>query len=311
MKAGKIIDAHLHLYNSEEAGYRLHGKPIRPRRFGDYSKINTSYRPEQYQKDITNIDVAATIHVEAGYEGRSYEETERLAKLHESFGMPTAALVSLNLEEGGVPKQLKRHEEVSGDVQVIGARLHANWHADTRYRGASCRNLLKTRKLQECVKAISDAGYVTEINIYHTQADDLLRLVDDVPDSKIVLGHAGLPVHFDQPDVPFDNPRKNWVNAIKKLSSAPNVSVKLSGFWMCGRALNFSEYSETLDTVVNSFGVRRCIFGSNFPIDSLFTTYSEMTSYLGRYLRGAKGSAAVDAVFFENAQRIFNLCIHK
>jgi predicted TIM-barrel fold metal-dependent hydrolase len=56
----------------------------------------------------------------------------------------------------------------------------------------------------------------------------------------------------------------------------PNVYVKLSGLGTFVRSCTQNEWQPLIEQTVDVFGPDRCMFGSNFPIEKLWTTYSEL-----------------------------------
>jgi len=302
----RIIDAHQHFWEPELSEYALFRKPLRPRRFGDYTSIARDYLPTDYRHDVTGCEVVATVHVEAGRIGTGIDETRWLAAQHAQSGLPSAALIHLDLTAGDVAKQILEHRSQSGGVQIVGIRQHVHWHSSPMYSGFDGEGRMRDPQWREGIRIAIEEGLAIELPIFFDQAEDLVDLAVSHPLGNFILGHAGLPVHLDAPPVPFDESERGWKEAIGKLSEVPNLNIKLSGFWMCGHALAQGELNDLVRTVLNAFGTARCIFGSNFPVDRLYTTFAGM---IDQYCEALAGLAQdqIDRIFYDNAKKILGI----
>ena len=56
----------------------------------------------------------------------------------------------------------------------------------------------------------------------------------------------------------------------------PQVSVKISGFGMFDPAWTVDSIRPFVRTTIDLFGVERCMFASNFPVDKVFRSYAEV-----------------------------------
>ena len=92
------------------------------------------------------------------------------------------------------------------------------------------------------------------------------------------------------------------------LSNFDNVAIKLSGFgerdsmWKIENIKPFINYS------IEKFGVERCMFGSNFPVDKAFSlktyfdywdSYHTITSHLSINEK--------DRLFYKNAEKYYKI----
>ena len=67
-----------------------------------------------------------------------------------------------------------------------------------------------------------------------------------------------------------------WSNGLKKLAALPNVYCKISGLGMFDHDWTVDSLKPVFDAVVDTFGASRCMLGSNFPVDKLYTTYQHL-----------------------------------
>ena len=61
-----------------------------------------------------------------------------------------------------------------------------------------------------------------------------------------------------------------------------------------------------VDEAIAQFGPKRCIFGSNFPIEKLWTSYAELVGVM-RTLLARLPEADQRDIFYANAKRIYRL----
>jgi predicted TIM-barrel fold metal-dependent hydrolase len=67
-----------------------------------------------------------------------------------------------------------------------------------------------------------------------------------------------------------------WRRGIGSIAEHPNVYTKLSGLGTFIHSCTTSEWQPVIDETIDAFGPARCMFGSNFPIEMLWTTYSDI-----------------------------------
>jgi predicted TIM-barrel fold metal-dependent hydrolase len=90
------------------------------------------------------------------------------------------------------------------------------------------------------------------------------------------------------------------------LAKCPNVASKLSGLGTFVHRNAGAHIAEILSNTVALFGAERCLFGSNFPIEKLWTTYRDLVNAH----RGAAASFQPeqrDAIFGGTATRVYRL----
>ncbi len=95
---------------------------------------------------------------------------------------------------------------------------------------------------------------------------------------------------------------------MQALAKYENVMCKISGMvteadWKNWKYDDFTPY---LDVVVNAFGVKRLMFGSDWPVCLVAASYDRMFSIVRDYF--SSFSEAEQNMFFgENATRFYNL----
>ena len=143
-------------------------------------------------------------------------------------------------------------------------------------------------------------GLSFDLQLYPAQMADAAALAHAYPDVPIILNHAGMPVDRDEEGV------RLWHRGMRELAAAPNVVVKISG-------LDTVDWNWTVETIrpfvlqtIELFGVSRCMFASNFPVDKL---YSDFDALYAAFREITKPFSADERrmLFHDNAARYYRL----
>ena len=124
------------------------------------------------------------------------------------------------------------------------------------------------------------------------------QLARNYPDTQIILNHAGLPSDRSPEGI------AGWERGMTALSACPNAVVKISGIGQKGRRWTVADNRDIVLTVIELFGAARCMFASNFPVDSLCASFDVIFSGFRDIVRGFS-AAEQRALFHDNALRIY------
>lgn len=136
------------------------------------------------------------------------------------------------------------------------------------------------------VQLLGQRGYTYESWHYHFQLPDFYTLAKAAPDTTIILDHFGTPLGTKS----YQNQREaifqQWQADITKLATCPNVYAKLGGMAMPDNGFGWHEAAKPVTSdefvatqkryylhAIEAFGVDRCMFESNFPVDKLSISY--------------------------------------
>jgi predicted TIM-barrel fold metal-dependent hydrolase len=99
---------------------------------------------------------------------------------------------------------------------------------------------------------------------------------------------------------------EGWKRGMTSLASADNVFCKISG-------LGMGDWKWTEDSIrpfvlhaIEAFGVNRCMFASNFPVDRLFSSYDAVFDAFKAITRDFSADER-RALFHDNAERVYRL----
>ncbi len=151
------------------------------------------------------------------------------------------------------------------------------------------------------VRQLTQFGFSFDICILHPQLEDVIRLVEQCPDVDFVLDHFGKPAIKDQVMEP-------WVTHIRTLAKFPHVHCKLSGLVTEADHQQWTEADlrPYLDIALDAFGPNRLMFGGDWPVSTLATSYHRWLKTAESML-SALSETEKNNIFFRNAQTFYRL----
>lgn len=120
------------------------------------------------------------------------------------------------------------------------------------------------------------------------------------PELHIVLEHIGFPRSRD------DEYFANWFAGMRTLAEADNVTCKISGLAMTDPRFSPESLQRWIDAPLELFGPDRCVLGSNWPVDRLYSSYDVIMDIYRERLTSFD-DADQAKVLWENAARIYRL----
>lgn len=253
----EFVDAHHHLWDLK-SGIRygwLTDKPFVGHPSGDYSAIMKDYLVTDLQREGAPVNLIKSVHIEtADGEVDTVRETEWLQKVADEHGMPNGIIARVDLAADNAASELDRHRQYANfrGVRMLSF-IGLDFLDDPTFRRGF--NELQKRDLIYDM----DAGW--------PQMGKAFDLARDFPRSTIILGHCGFP---KQRTVPYFN---EWRKGIQHLAKAPNVACKLSGLAMVDHEWTVETIRPWIEVCIEAFGPSRCMFGTNWPLDGLFSDY--------------------------------------
>jgi predicted TIM-barrel fold metal-dependent hydrolase len=139
-----------------------------------------------------------------------------------------------------------------------------------------------------------------ELMLYPYQAEEVARLALDFPDQTFIVNHCGSPIDRDR------NGIARWKDGLTRLGSAPNVLIKISALTAYDPSPTPESLREVALHCVECFGVDRSMFGSDFPVGRLWTSYDEIFDGFKAIVRDFS-EAEQAALFYDNARRVYRM----
>jgi predicted TIM-barrel fold metal-dependent hydrolase len=295
--AGPIVDAHHHIWRQADLPW-LAGEMV-PRIFGPYEPIRRDYLVEDYLVDAADCGVTHSVYVQANWPlAASVEEVRWLDEVHRATGWPSAVVGSADLFSPDAVHTMREQAAVSPLVR--GTRLQLHWHERPEFRFASAPDRMSDPVLRANIAALDELGWLFELQVFPGQMAHAVHLVSAFPETTFVLVHAGMLIGRDEPTV------TGWRAGMRALAEHPNVVVKLTGQGTFVHRVDPSLISLVADQVLESFGPRRALFGTNFPIEKIWTPMADLVDAWRTALSGLSQEEQ-SWVFAENARRVYRL----
>lgn len=261
-----IIDAHQHIWRMADLPW-LQGRVV-PRIFGDYAPIRRDYPIEEYLDDIAGSGVVRSVYVQTNWpKHRAVEEARWVQSIADRHGFPNAIVGFADFTEGDVSATLKAHAQTP---LVRGMRQQIYWHANPLYRFAASPDVSADPIFRRNLARLQDYGWLFELQVFEPQMASAAELARSLPGVTFVLVHAGMLEDVSPPG------RARWREGMMRLAEQPNVHAKLSGLGTFLRANDPRHLSEIISATIEIFGPERCVWGSNFPIEKLWTSYADL-----------------------------------
>jgi predicted TIM-barrel fold metal-dependent hydrolase len=291
-----IIDAHHHIWRQADLPW-LSG-PMQPRIFGPYEPIRRDYPIDEYLADIAGSGVTRSVYVQTNWAREAFEEeADWVQRTADERGWPHAVVAYADLSVEDVRPQLDRLVRYS---LVRGVRMQLHWHDDPLYRFAARPDLCDDPVIQRNIGYLADYDFTFDLQVFAPQMASAARLADSCPRVTFILQHAGMLEDLSPKG------RAAWREGMEKLAACPNVVSKLSGLGTFIHANDPGHIADVMAETVAMFTAERCLFGSNFPIEKLWTSYRALVDAF-RLAAAPLGAQERDAIFRTTAIRVYRL----
>ncbi|HWL80309.1 MAG TPA: amidohydrolase family protein [Roseomonas sp.] len=259
-----IIDAHHHFWDltHNDHPWLQPDHPLIPFRYGDYSALRgKDFLPEDYDALTGHHRVVATVTMEGEWNPADPTgESRWIAQLHARTGRPAGHVAQAWLDREDVEVVLAtqaaiplvkgvRHKPRTAAAPDLVERGAPGSMSDPRWRAGYAR--------------LAPHGLHFELQAPWWHLDEALDLIGAHPETPLVLNHTGLPSDRSAEGL------AGWRAAMRRLAQAPQASVKISGLGLRGRPWSLEDNRAIIRETIEIFGVPRCMFASNFPVDGL------------------------------------------
>lgn len=292
----KIVDAHHHVWRQADLPW-LQGPSV-PRIFGAYDPIKRDYPIEEFLADIAGTGVAKSVYVQANWSpDRAEAEAAWVQVIADRTGWPHGIVAYADMTVADIRPAL---DALARHPLLRGIRQQFHWHETAQYRFAATPDLCLDPAVQRNVAHLADYGLVFDLQVFAPQMGGAGALADACPGVTFVLQHAGMLEDLS------DDGRAFWKSKLRALARRPNVTAKLSAFGTFLHRNDPAHIERVLHDTVEVFGPSRCLFGSNFPIEKLWTTYTDLVAAFRRAAADLSTDAQAD-IFERTAMRVYRL----
>jgi predicted TIM-barrel fold metal-dependent hydrolase len=239
---------------------------------------------ESYRAEAAGWNVEKFINVAAATGTHSVDETLELDRDAGAGAGPDAII-------GGLPPT----DTVTEAIELIDRQMKASRFRGVRPMGAFGEPLPDAAVLH----ALQERNLVFELMTHPDQLRTAATQLVGVDDLTVVVEHTGWPRSNSEEE------RALWQAGIDALAHlGDNVVCKLSGLAMPLQSMRLEVLGPWLEYAIEAFGVDRCMFASNFPVDSMYGTFDELFTTFRAVTTGLEPES-VEKLFASNAERIY------
>jgi len=284
-KPARIVDAHVHLWDPARTDwYPYLSAAQNTLNMGDVSGMSRRFDVPTYLSEAAGWNVEKLVNVAAATGGHSVDETLELDRRADADNHPDAII-------GGLPPSRTVAEAVAAlDIQLAAPRFRG-----VRPMGAAEGPL----PARDILQALQERQLVFELAVHPDQLAAAAKGLESHGDLVVVVEHTGWPRNHS------DEERTLWMAGIDALAGlGDNVVCKLSGLAMPLRSMAPAMFAPWLEYAIDAFGVDRCMFASNFPVDGMHGSFEDLYTTYCTFTTGLDADAR-DKLFAANAERIY------
>ena len=285
-RAIPFIDVHHHVWELARFPYHWLTGSLEDELLGDYGALAADWGPTRLYRQFYGQNVVKSVHVEADSNAPDpVDETAWLDSVAAPGGHPHALVVMCDMDGPAAERQLARHLEASPRVRGVRIREHPDD---------------PSRDFVAAYAALGRLGLSYELNTSPGPLGRAAGFVRAHPDVQVLLGHAGFPVRRDPAYF------ATWRAEMAELAAIDHVACKVSGFATVDHHWSVDSLRPWVLACIELFGVERIVFGTDWPVASLFATYLETVDAWRRIIDEAGFSRAEqEAMLFRNAERLY------
>jgi L-fuconolactonase len=277
-----LVDAHHHVWDLSvrQQGW-LSGEAMAP--------IRRSFSAEDLRDAIADADVGATVVVQTV---PVPEETPELLDLAGKDDLVAGVVGWVDLTAASVAEDLAALQESPGGQRLVGIRhLVQDEPADWLLQSDVRRGL----------GAVGAAGLRYDLLTLPHQLAAATETVAALEDVEFVLDHCSKPPIAD---AEIDS----WAADVRALARRPNVTCKLSGLVTEAAPgdVGAQALAPYVDVVLDAFGPDRLMFGSDWPVCLLATSYSGWLNTVHELI-GQLSDTERSAILGGTATRVYGL----
>ena len=262
-----MIDAHHHLWNYNDRDYVWMS--------AEMGVLRRDYLLPDLETAAAGCGLSGTVVVQAC---QRLEETEWLLGLAQPSRLIRGVVGWVPLIEHDVVASIERF---AANPKLRGLRHILHDEPDDFY-------MLRPDFLRG-VGLLRDFDLAYDILVFERHLPQTIQFVDRFPDQVFVLDHIAKPRIRDGELSP-------WRERIVELARRENVYCKLSGMvtesaWNGWTPAQLKPY---FDTVLQAFGTRRLMFGSDWPVMTLASSYRTWVETVGNWVLPLSETERVD-----------------
>jgi len=277
-----IIDSHVHLWDKSNFHYAW---------LDQCPPLDQSFLLSELLDATKNLHIESFVFIQSGCDSaQALDEVHWAAKLAERDHRIRGIVAHAPLEEGDevLPylMALKEIPLVKGVRRVL--------HAETD-------DFCVQKNFITGVQLLSQFDFSFDISIYSRQLPAVIRLVEQSPQVNFILDHMGKPTISE-------GQLQEWQENLMRLATLPNVWCKISGLLSEAnhQIWRSDELKPYIFHAIETFGIQRVMFGSDWPMVNLGGSYSHWVHTLNDLIHHAP-EKDWQKLFYENARQCYRL----
>jgi L-fuconolactonase len=227
-----------------------------------------------------------------------------------------------NLQLGDAVAAVLDAQLAAGSGRFRGIRLGGTWDASPdvpNHRTNPPQGLFLRPDFRAGFAHLGPRQLSFEAWCYHPQIPEVTSLARAFPDTTIILDHCGGPIGVGPYADKGDEVYAQWRTHIAELATCPNVVAKVGGLQMevngygwhlKPRPPSSQELADATrryyEYLIEQFGVERCMFESNFPVDKVSCSYTVLWNVFKRLASGYSADEKAK-LFHDTAARVYRL----
>ena len=289
MATDPLIDTHFHLHTLLHPTLRyawLERDAVHPILGSIHAIKPPEYAIGDYLAEIRFANVPKAIHVQAAVGTPDpVDETAWLQAMADIHGYPHGIVAEVHLERPDAEAVIERH------------RAYPNVRG---VRDFGPGDYLTNPDWQRGFRLLGKHGLVCCVDTRPELAGKLAALAASAPDVMVCVDHCAFPQARD------DDYFRMWQEAMRELAQLPNIFMKVSGLGMCDPRWTVASIRPWVLSSIDIFGPDRIVFGTNWPVDRLFSSYPDVIDAYAAIIAGF-GPEERTAMFSGNAERLFRI----
>ena len=261
-----MIDAHHHLWDLSAIEYPwLNAQGVK-RFFGDPTPIQKNYLIGEFCMDASAHGFDRSVHIQVGAHDGLAEARWVQSICDANPNWPMAQVVFCDLTSPNINEILIEYLKLSsvrGVRQIIGRSPEEDGQTGTNA-------ILKSDALLSGLQLIGEKGLSFDLQLIPELMSATTEILQDAPNTQVALCHAGSPHDRSVTGL------SRYANQLRGISALSHVTCKLSGLGMFDLFWTTEKIKPIVDVCLDQFGEDRCMFGSNFPVDSLYSDYARL-----------------------------------
>lgn len=290
-KRTPYVDAHHHLWDLTAVTYPWLNERGKRRFFGDPTPIQRDYLFDEHLAMAKPLGFGKFVHIQVGADDPIAEArwVDAVAQADPENPMVQVAFCDVtdpNLET--VLDELAKLKSLRGVRQIVG-------RAESEDSQTGTNALLEQPEFVTGLHTIAERGLSFDLQLTPNLYRKAAAVLKTVPDLSVVVCHAGSPQARDPDYMTY------WATELDHLAALDSVYCKLSGLGMFDPNWTPQSCGVIIQSVLSRFGAERTMFGSNFPVDMLYSDYQALVTLY----QNSIPEAAKQAVFCDTASHFY------